>query len=349
MRNILRLRVLGILLIALGLFGGTAATALAADATPPADSDTASLAISAFWSDQVAKPTLTEASASANLPDGAGFIEATFSVYINGDLLAEPWATVTTTNGDAQVIDALPVGTHKLVLDGAVGFESPYTWAWDVTVTEGAATVVTVLVPWGDTPGNSDLGSLVLTSYGADQVVTPQFFVSPPINITPEPAEEIAASGFDLPYEGAYVVDREFLVYINGDLNSVPLTLQTQGGTALADGLPEGTHLLVDAQTEYSIEFDIAQGSITTIVAVFPEGTGDSGDPEDPDTEAPGGDDGSDDGSDDGTDDGGDVTKLPNTGQTGNGSDSGSLAIVLGAMSLLALAGAYAWRQRRTA
>jgi len=287
MRNILRLRVLGILLLALGLFGGTAASAYAADATPPADSDTASVTIAAFWSDQVAKPTLTEGAASANEDAGvgAGFIEATFSIYINGDLTADPWATVTTWNGDAQVIDALPVGTHKLVLDGAVGYESPYTWSWDITVTAGTGTFLTVLVPWGDEPGNSSTGSLVLSSFGADQVDTPQFLVSPPINITPEAADDIAAAGdYDLPYEGAYTVDREFLIYLNGDTNSVPIALQTIGGTDLEDGLPAGTHLLVDAQSEYSIDFEIAQGSITTIVAVFPEGFGDTGNPEDPDT-----------------------------------------------------------------
>jgi hypothetical protein len=358
MRNILRLRVLGILLLALGLFGGTVASASAEDATPPSDSGVGSVTIAAFWSEQVAVPTLTEGSASAysDAGIGAGFIEATFSIYINQDTSSAPWATVTTTNGDAQVIDAVPVGTHTLTFDGAEGFESPYSYAWTIDVFEGAGTFLTVLVPWGDAPGFSDTGSLVLSSYAADQVITPQYLVSAPIQVDPQSPEEfpaVADDAYDIPYTGAYTVDREFRVYLNEDTASVPYVIQTIGGTTLLDGLPEGTHTLVDAQSGYSTSFSIAQGSVTTVVAVFPEGFGDSGNADgDRDTEAPGAgdDDGDDDGSsdDDGDDDGG-VTTLPSTGQTGNGSESSTLVLVLGAMSLVALAGGFAWRQRRQA
>jgi MYXO-CTERM domain-containing protein len=365
MRNILRLRVIAILLLALGLFGGTVASASAqgTPATPPADSGVGSVTIAAFWSEQVAVPTLTEGSASAfdDSGIGAGFIEATFSIYINQDTSSTPFATVTTTGGDAKVIDGVPVGLHTLTFDGAEGWESPYSYSWTIEVFEGAGTFLTVLVPWGEAPGFSDTGSLVLSSYAADQLDSPEFLVSAPINVLPqEPAEFPAQADdeFDIPYTGAYTVDREFLVYLNGDLASVPLVMQTIGGTDLLDGLPEGTHVLRDAQSGYSISFDIAQGSVTTVVAIFPEGFGNSGNADgDRDTEAPGqgdddadgDDDGADDGDDDGDDDGGDVTKLPSTGQTGGGTDSSAIVLVLGAMSLVALAGGFAWRQRRSA
>jgi MYXO-CTERM domain-containing protein len=368
MRNILRLRVLGILLLALGLFGGTVASVGAQDdgaATPPADSGVGSVTVAAFWSEQVAVPTLTEGAASAfgDSGIGAGFVEATFSIYINGDTASTPFATVTTTNGDAKVVDGVPVGTHLLTFDGAEGWDSPYSYSWEITVFEGAGTFLTVLIPWGEAPGFSDTGSLVLSSFAADQLDSPEFLRSAPINVLPQSPEEFPASAddeYDIPYTGAYTVDREFLVYLNEDTASVPTSIQTIGGTTLLDGLPEGTHTLVDAQSGYSISFDIAQGSVTTVVAVFPEGFGDSGNSDgDRDTEAPGqgdddadGDDGDDDGSDDGDDDGGstggDVTKLPSTGQ-GSSSDSSSIVLLLGAMSLVALAGGFAWRQRRSA
>jgi MYXO-CTERM domain-containing protein len=361
MRNILRLRVLGILLLALGLFGGTVASASAAPATPPADSGVGSVSIAAFWSEQVAVPTLTEGSASAtgDAGIGAGFVEATFSIYINEDTSSNAFATVTTSGGDAKVIDGVPVGDHTLTFDGAEGYDSPYSYSWTITVTEGYGTFLTVLVPWGEAPGFSDTGSLVLSSYAADQVTEAQYLVSAPINVLPQSPEEFPATAdgdYDLPYAGAYTVDREFYILLNEDANSVPIWMQTIGGTDLEDGLPEGTHSLVDAQSGLATAFSIEQGSVTTVVAVFPEGFGDTGDwDDDPDTESPDGGAGEDDGDDDGSDDGddgaagGDVTKLPSTGQTGNGSDSSTLVLILGAMSLVALAGGFAWRQRRTA
>jgi hypothetical protein len=364
MRNILRLRVLGILLLALGLFGGTVAGASAQDGTPPADSTVGSLSVAAFTSDQVAVPTITEGYATADNEEGAGFTEASFELYINGDRTADPWWTFTTTDGNAQVNDFVPVGVHELVLVDST-FDSPYSYVWDVEIFAGTGTFVTVLIPTGETPGISNSGSLVLSSYGADQVGNTKFLVSEPINIEPQaPVDENL--GFaeddlaDAGYAGAYTVDREFLIYINGDTNSAPLGLQTIGGTALYDNLPAGTHTLADAQTGVSISFTIAQGSVTTVVAIFPEGTGDSGDPDgDRDTEAPGADDGADDGDDDGDDDGangdddggdtGGVSKLPSTGQGGNSTDSSAIVLLLGAMSLVALAGGFAWRQRRSA
>jgi hypothetical protein len=365
MRNILRLRVLGILLLALGLFGGTVATASADDATPPADSSVGSLSVAAFTSDQVSVPTITEGYATADNEGGAGFTEASFELYINGDTSSDSWWTFTTTDGNAQVNDFVPVGVHTLILTDS-SWDSPYSYAWDVEVFAGTGTFVTVLIPSGETPGISNSGSLVLSSYGADQVGNTKFLVSDPINIAPQApidqnlgfAEDDLA---DAGYAGAYTVDRQFLIYVNGDTNSAALSLQTIGGTALYDNLPAGTHVLADAQTGESISFTIASGSVTTVVAVFPEGYGDTGEPGDRDVDAPGADDdGADTGDDngDGDDDGGKadggntgggVSKLPSTGQGGNSTDSSAIVMILGAMSLVALAGGFAWRQRRTA
>lgn len=358
MRNILRLRVLGILLLALGLFGGTVAGASAADATPPADSSVGSLSVAAFTSDQVAVPTITEGYATADNEGGAGFTEASFELYINGDTTADPWWTFTTTDGNAQVNDFVPVGIHTLILTES-SWDSPYSYAWDVEVFAGTGTFVTVLIPSGETPGISDAGSLVLSSYGADQVGNTKFLVSDPINVEPQAPQQFWANEDDLAdagFAGAYVVDRQFLIYINSDTNSAALSLQTIGGTALYDNLPAGTHILADAQTGESIQFTIASGSVTTVVAVFPEGYGDTGEPGDRDVDAPGADDdsadtGTDDGDDDGKTDGstGGVSKLPSTGQGGNSTDSSAIVMLLGAMSLVALAGGFAWRQRRSA
>lgn len=365
MRNILRLRVLGILLLALGLFGGSVAGVAAADATPPADSSVGSLSVAAFTSDQVSVPTITEGYATADNEGGAGFTEASFELYINGDTSSDAWWTFTTTDGNAQVNDFVPVGVHTLILTDS-SWDTPYSYAWDVEVIAGAGTFVTVLIPTGETPGISNSGSLVLSSYGADQVGNTKFLVSDPINIAPQAPidENLGWAEDDLAdagYAGAYTVDRQFLIYINSDTASAALSLQTIGGTALYDNLPAGTHILADAQTGESIQFTIAKGSVTTVVAIFPEGVGDSGNPDgDRDTTAPdaGDDDSADTGSDSGSDDGGNadggntgggVSKLPSTGQGGNSTDSSAIVMILGAMSLIALAGGFAWRQRRTA
>jgi MYXO-CTERM domain-containing protein len=353
--------------LALGLFGGSVASAAAqgTDATPPGEDTTGSLAVSAFLSDQVSVPTITFASTNNAEDAGADYADANFELYINGDTAALPWATFNTAGG-AVVVDAIPAGTHLLVL---VTDEGP-NYAWDVTITNASTAVVTVLIPTGELPGDSSTGSLVLTSYAAANVPSPEFFVSAPINVPPAPPEEFPASAddaYDIPYTGAYVVDREFLIFLNNDTSSVPLVLQTINGTALFDQLPSGTHTIMDAQTGYSDVFSIEAGFVTTVVAVFPEGAGDSGDWDgDPDTDAPDGDDdGSDDGDDDGSDDGddgdddgssdgssnggGNVSKLPSTGQGGSTTDSSAIVMLLGAMSLVALAGGFAWRQRRSA
>lgn len=372
MRNILRIRVLGMLLLALGLFGGsvTSVAAQGTDATPPGESCVGSLGVSAFLSDQVSVPTITFATASDHADDeGADYVVANFELYINGDLSADPFATFSTDNGGAVVIDGIPAGTHTLVY---LADEGP-DYAWDVTIAtcvdggEAGFTVVTVLLPNGELPGVSDTGSLVVSCYAAEQVASTEFYVSAPINVPPAAPEEFPASAdgaFDLPYTGAYVVDRELLVYLNADFSSVPIVLQCVDGTVLLDDIPSGTHAIVDAQTGFSDLFSIESGFITTVVVVFPEGTGDTGGAPDPDTEEPDGSDGgsadgsadgSDDGSSDGSDggsadgDGGSVTSLPSTGQGGNTTDSSAIVLVLGAMSLVALAGGFAWRQRRSA
>jgi LPXTG-motif cell wall-anchored protein len=367
MRNILRLRVLGILLLALGLFGGSAVNVAAQDddGTPPASGlETQSVTVSAFISNAVFVPTLTGGFTAAD--DNATPADISFSIYLNGDLDAAPFATGNTSGG-AVVFDAVPFGTHTITLDDYELYGQSYSW--DFQLDEDNAAFLTFLIP-GDNPGNSDISSLVLTSYAADQVDVATFYVSEPIDQDPpsggaiELDEIIATAGMDIPFTGAYVVDRLFYIYANGDTDTLPINVQTVGGVAVVNALPTGTHLVTDAQTGVGVNVAVADNSVTVVTAVFPEGTGDTGDSDgDPDTEAPGSgngtDDGDDDGSDDGSDDGddsdggsstsgGDVSSLPSTGQ-GSSNESSTIVMILGAMSLVALAGGFAWRQRRTA
>jgi LPXTG-motif cell wall-anchored protein len=365
MRNILRLRVLGILLLALGLFGGSAVNVAAQDddGTPPASGfETQSVTVSAFISNAVFVPTLTGGFTAAD--DAAVAADVSFSIYLNGDLDATPFATGNTSGG-AVVFDAVPFGTHTITLDDYELYGQSYSW--DFQLDDANAAFLTFLIP-GDNPGNSDISSLVLTSYAADQVDEPTFYISEPIDQDPpdggavELDEVVANAGIDIPFTGAYVVDRLFYVYANGDQQSIPYSVQTIGGVGVLNALPTGTHLVTDAQTGVGVDVAVADNAVTVVTAVFPEGTGDSGDSDgDPDTEAPGqGNDGDDDGdgSDDGDDDGddsgdgstsgGDVSKLPSTGQ-GSSTESSTIVMILGAMSLVALAGGFAWRQRRTA
>lgn len=359
MRNILRLRVLGILLLALGLFGGSAAGVAAQDDATPV-SGVSSVTVSAFLSDAVFAPVLAGAF-TASADEGSVPADVSFSIYLNGDTAAIPYATGNTGDG-AVVFDAVPYGTHTITLDDYELYGQ--TYSWDFVLDSGSGAFLTFLIPDGETPGLSDVSSLVLSSYAADQVEEATWYVSDPISYAPpaggavELDEVLASAGVDIPYTGAYVVDREFYIYANGDTSSIPYVIQTSGGVASLNALPSGTHLIVDAQTGEGVEAEVLVGSVTVVTAVFPEGTGDTGNSDgDPDTEAPGqgstsGDDsGSDDsgsGSGSGSTSGGSVSKLPSTGQ-GSSTESSTIVLILGAMSLVALAGGFAWRQRRSA
>lgn len=374
MKNILRLRVLGILLMALGLFGGGAVAASAQGITncqdttsvncgwdndgTPTSPGSGSLGVSAFLSDQVSVPTITYFQASANADGGAEFTEADFSLYLNGDFGAEPWYSFTTTNGDAVVIDNIPTGDHhKLVYYPSDGSNA---YSWTIRIDANQLTSVTLLIPDGTFSGNVSTGSVVVTSYAfqSSTDTTPRWWTAV-VNNPNQGAvgADLVAAPVDAKYSGAYLVDRQFTININGGGSG--LNLQTDGGVALFDKLPAGDHKITDSQTGYSTWFHIDAGSITTVTVVFPEGYGDTGSATgDKDTESPDGGDKTDTGSDSSSDGGnnngsngggGKVSSLPSTGQGSNSSDSSTLVLILGAMSLVALAGGFAWRQRRTA
>lgn len=371
MRNILRLRVLAILLLALGLFGSAFATASAQNVTyedtdfgkdgTPTEAGSGSLAVSAFLSDQVSVPTITYFQATANADGGAEFTEADFALYLNGNFSAEPWYTFTTTNGDAVVIDNIPTGAnHQLVYYPSDGSNA---YSWTIRIDKGQLTSVTLLIPDGTFSGNVSTGSVVVSSYAfqSSTDTTPRWWTAVVNNPNQGAVEalDLVSPPVDAKYSGAYLVERQFTINING--GGTGLNLQTDGGVALFDKLPPGVHTITDTQTGYSAEFEIVAGSITTVTVVFPEGFGDTGSTDgDKDTESPddaedsasdsGSDTGSDSGSDSGTSGGGGkVSSLPSTGQGSSSSDSGTIVLILGAMSLIALAGGFAWRQRRTA
>jgi hypothetical protein len=364
MRNILRLRVLAILLLALGLFGSAVTSASAQEDTDfgkdgtPTEAGSGSLAVSAFLSSQVSIPTITYFQATANADGGAEFTEADFALYLNGNFSAEPWYTFSTTNGDAVVIDNIPTGAnHQLVYYPADGSNA---YSWTIRIDRGQLTSVTLLIPDGTFSGNVSTGSVVVSSYAfqSSTDTTPRWWTA--VVNTPNQgavnANDLVSPPVDAKYSGAYLVDRQFTINING--GGTGLNLQTDGGVALFDKLPPGVHTITDTQTGYSAEFEIVAGSITTVTVVFPEGYGDTGsstgdkDTEDPDDGDTAGDTGSDSGSDtgnNGSNGGGKVSSLPSTGQGSNSSDSSTIVLILGAMSLVALAGGFAWRQRRTA
>jgi MYXO-CTERM domain-containing protein len=357
MRNILRLRVLGILLLALGLFGGTAVNVAAQDddVTPPAGTP-GTITIAAFLSEAVSGPVL----AGEFIPaaDGAAPADVDFDLYFTNK--SQPAIASGNTSGGAVVIDDLPLGTYVLALDfGSVYGTADYTI---VLAADAPSAFLTFLVPAGETPGVTDTACIVLSSFGAEAVDELTWLVSAPYNLPPSGDVldldiVIGEANYDIPYVGAYPVDREFTLLIGGVSSQFNRTIQTVGGVGVLCGIPDGTHRLIDTQTGVGVELDTLTGNVTVVTAVFPEGTGDTGDSDgDPDTEAPDGadsGDGEDDGDGDGDGDGdtagsGDVSKLPSTGQ-GSSTDSSAIVLILGAMSLVALAGGFAWRQRRSA
>jgi MYXO-CTERM domain-containing protein len=354
MRNILRLRVLGILLLALGLFGGTAVNVAAQDDdVTPGSSSPGTITLAAFLSEAVSGPVLAGGFEAA--ADGAAPADVDFELYFENT--SQPAIATGNTSGGAVVIDDLPLGTYVLALDfGSVYGTANYTIILDET--EPSA-FLTFLVPAGETPGVTDTACIVLSSFGAEAVDETTWFVSDPYNLPPsgDVFEIEGEANYDIPYVGAYPVDREFTLLIGGDSTQFNRTIQTVGGVGVLCGIPDGVHTLIDTQTGVGVSVETLTGNVTVVTAVFPEGTGDTGDSDgDPDTEAPDGadsGDGEDDGDGDGDGDGdtagsGDVSKLPSTGQ-GSSTDSSAIVLILGAMSLVALAGGFAWRQRRSA
>ncbi|MGB3304655.1 MAG: hypothetical protein WBA63_00580 [Thermomicrobiales bacterium] len=314
--------------------------------------DTSSVTISGYLSDQVSEPTFMY-SDPFSTADVGGTIPAdfTFEFYVNGDTAAAPFAVVS-TGGGAAVVDGLPTGLVTI-------YETGSGASVDVIVVSGNITSVNFFMPSGPNAGNSDINSIAIDTYVCDQIRYPVSSAG----ITAGAVEEN-----DLPNAGCTPTDRDLVLYLNGDLTAQPwASFTTYGGVAVLNAVPYGFHTIVDPATGYQFDvfagFGEGSGTVTAISLYFPVG----GDvvvptqvPAEP-TATPGnGGDNGDDGHH-GHDHGkkGDkgttgksstVSSLPNTGQGSSSStDSSTLVLLFGAMSLVALAGGVAWRQRRSA
>jgi hypothetical protein len=186
----------------------------------------------------------------------------------------------------------------------------------------------------GDEPG-----SIVISNFVCTQIDEPTM-ITEPVGV------DTAASVPD--EEGCVESSANFEIYVNGDFTSEPIEVFVDG-TATVNGIPataEGTpHALLETSFNVFFEFEIAPGGVTTITVLNPADVGDGATPAND-----GDDDGTDDGTaDDGADDGA-VSGLPSTGQGSDGGANGTAIVLLfGAMSMVALAAGFAWRQRRSA
>lgn len=207
------------------------------------------------------------------------------------------------------------------------------------------------------TPVTGEPGSVVVSKFVCTQIEEPTATISDPVGI------DTAAGSPDVE-EGCSPSTASFQIYLNNDFTSTPFA-EFDAGVATIDGVPQNIggvpHLLLELDTNVFYEFFVAPGGVTTITVLNPADDGNA---------TPVADDGGDDGTADGgtsgdggasTDDNGDddsaggtsggsVSTLPSTGQGADSGTSGSSIVLLfGAMSLVALAAGFAWRQRRTA
>jgi len=312
--------------------------------------DTSSVTISGFLSDQVSYPQFMF-SDPFSTADVGGTIpgDFTFDLYVNGDTSAAPFAVVS-TGGGAAVVDGVPTGLVTI-------YETGSGASVDVYVESGNITSVAFFMPSGPNAGESDVNSIAIDTYVCDQIRYP---VSSAGNTSFGGA---AVEENDLPSAGCTPTDRDLVLYLNGDLTAQPwASFTTSGGVAVLNDVPAGFHTIVDPATGYQFGVGVGpdeagNGTVTAIGLYFPVGG------EVVPTQAPaeptatpgnGGDNGHH-GHDHGKKDEGKkssstVSSLPNTGQgSSSSSDSSTMVLLFGAMSLVALAGGLAWRQRRSA
>lgn len=188
------------------------------------------------------------------------------------------------------------------------------------------------------TPGTDEPGTVVISTFVCTQIEEPTATVSGPVGVGAAAGEEP-----EPPEEGCVADSADFQVFVNSDFTSDPIDVFVDG-TATVNGVPSTEDGVPNALFEPSFnvffEFDITPGGVTTITVRNPADDGDGATP------VVDGDDDS--AADDG--DNGAVSGLPSTGEGGDGGASGSaIVLLLGAMSTVALAAGFAWRQRRTA
>lgn len=201
------------------------------------------------------------------------------------------------------------------------------------------------------TPVTGEPGSVVVSKFVCTQIEEPTATISDPVGI------DTAAGEPDVE-EGCSPSTASFEIYLNNDFTSAPFA-EFDAGVATIDGVPQNIggvpHLLLELDTNVFYEFFVAPGGVTTITVLNPADDGDAtpvgDDDDDGSSDGSSGDDGASADDDNGDDDSaGGVSTLPSTGQGADSGTSGSSIVLLfGAMSLVALAAGFAWRQRRTA
>ncbi|HEU0164825.1 MAG TPA: hypothetical protein VFQ54_07240, partial [Thermomicrobiales bacterium] len=302
--------------------------------------------------DQVSQPIVQTAQVSA-ADTGATPSDRAFELYLNGDFNATPY-TFSTVNGVA-VVDGLATGSYTLV-DVQTLAQFP-----GIVIQSNTTTSIIAIFPSGPAAGDSDVASLAISAFYTDSVNQPTSVLSAPLSGDGSGTPVAGAAAVDPADIGQNVTpaDRNFSIYLNGDLDSVPFaTVETVGGSAVVNNLPVGTHAIVDDETGTAFSFTIASGSITAITLYFPNGspavvpTTAPGAPTVAPTTAPGG----------GTSGGGSstgggssasgstsVTALPNTGQgTESHSTSTAFLMLLGSISLIVIAAGITWRRRQS-
>jgi len=189
------------------------------------------------------------------------------------------------------------------------------------------------------TPGSGEPGTLVISNFVCTQIEEPTATVSDPVGV--------GTAGAPEPEEGCVADSADFQIFVNSDFTSEPIDVFVDG-TATVNGVPSTAatgvpNALFEPAFNVFFEFEITPGGVTTITVLNPAKD------EDGATLVA---DATDDGAVDGVadDDDGDVSGLPSTGQGSDGGANGSAIVLLfGAISMVALAAGFAWRQRRSA
>ncbi len=195
------------------------------------------------------------------------------------------------------------------------------------------------------TPITGQSGSVVVSTFECTQIEEPTAIVS-------EPAKVQVAG--EAPIDGCVPDDTVFQIFVNGDSDSEPFA-EFNAGVETINGIPQNApgvpHLLLEVDRNVFFEFFIESGGVTTATVLNPADDGNAtpvGRDDDGGSSADGKDDGG--AAAGGDDDDDSVNALPSTGQgTDSGTSGSSIVLLFGAMSLVALAAGFAWRQRRTA
>jgi len=232
----------------------------------------------------------------------------------------------------------------------------------------------------GATPISGEPGTLVVAKFECTQIEEPTATVSDPVGVSAGVDDDVPAP------EGCVPDSESFQIFLNNDFSSEPFA-EFEAGVEAINGIPQNApgvpHLLLETEQNVFFEFFVESGGVTTITVLNPADDGNATPVADDDDDGNGNGDGDGDGNGDGNGDatdvgqdgddgdgsadggaaasdddddsstsgsGSSVSSLPSTGQGADSGTSGSSIVLLfGAMSLVALAAGFAWRQRRTA